>query len=173
MNNYQLGEKRCEGASYEIERKFLIAYPDIGKLESIHCCQKVEIIQTYLKSEKNEEIRVRQREANGHCVYFKTIKKSVSGIKRIEIENQVSKDEYLSLLQDADASKRPICKTRYCLTYENQCFEIDVYPFWNDKAIMEIELRDENDVIKFPSDIKIIKEVTDDPSYKNSALAER
>ena len=34
--------------------------------------------------------------------------------------------------------KKQIRKTRYCLTYESQYFEIDIYPFWNDKAIVEI-----------------------------------
>lgn len=61
---------------------------------------------------------------------------------------------------NADTSKRQIRKTRYCLTYESQYFEIDVYPFWKDKAIVEIELNDEKAVIAFPNFIKIIKEVT-------------
>ena len=64
-----------------------------------------------------------------------------------------------------------IRKTRYCLTYENQYFEIDVYPFWNDKAIVEIELSDENTEVVFPEQIKVIKEVTDDEAYKNASLA--
>ena len=55
--------------------------------------------------------------------------------------------------------------------FESQYLEIDVYPFWNDKAILEIELSDENAVIVFPKQIKVIKEVTDDDSYKNSSLA--
>jgi CYTH domain-containing protein len=55
--------------------------------------------------------------------------------------------------------------------YENQYFEIDIYPFWNDKAILEIELSDENTEIKFPKEINVIKEVTDDESYKNASLA--
>ena len=72
---------------------------------------------------------------------------------------------------EADTSRRQIRKTRYCLTYKNQYFEIDVYPFWDDKAIMEIELRDENIPIEFPERISIIKEVTDDEAYKNAQLA--
>lgn len=72
---------------------------------------------------------------------------------------------------EADTSKRQIRKTRYCLTFEGQYFEIDVYPFWNDKAIAEIELSDENTEITFPKQIKVIKEVTDDETYKNSSLA--
>ena len=72
---------------------------------------------------------------------------------------------------EADPAKRPIRKTRYCLTYDNQYFEIDVYPFWPDKAIVEIELSDENAGIHLPKELKIIKEVTDDPGYQNAALA--
>lgn len=158
----------------EIERKYLIEYPDIKMLESIDNCEKVEIIQTYLHSpEENEEIRLRQRGNNGHYVYFKTIKKELSDTKRIEIEKRLNKDEYLRLLMTADTSKRQIRKNRYCLTYENQYFEIDVYPFWKDKAIMEIELSDEDSPIVFPDFINIIREVTSEREYKNSSLAEK
>lgn len=157
----------------EIERKFLIEYPNIQALEKDANCRRVEIIQTYLHAENGDEIRVRQRGENGSYIYFKTVKKKIDDIKRVEIENRLSKDEYLTLLMDADTSKKQIRKTRYCLTYENQYFEIDVYPFWDDKAIAEIELSDENAVITFPDYIKVIKEVTDDDHYKNASLAER
>lgn len=160
-----------EPEPYEIERKYLIEYPDIKWLELSPNCQKVEIIQTYLKSNENDEVRVRQRGFNGHYIYFKTIKRKVSDVKRVEIEKRLSQNEYLTLLMEADTSKRQIRKTRYCLTFEGQYFEIDVYPFWNDKAIAEIELSDENTEITFPKQIKVIKEVTDDESYKNSSLA--
>lgn len=50
-----------EPEPYEIERKFLIAYPDIRWLESHPSCQRIEIIQTYLHSAAGEEVRVRQR----------------------------------------------------------------------------------------------------------------
>ena len=42
--------------------------------------------------------------------------------------------------------------------YENQYFEIDVYPFWDDQAIAEIELSDENTAVKFPDFIRVIRE---------------
>ena len=60
-----------------------------------------------------------------------TTKKKVTDLKRIEIEKRLSKDEYLALLMDADTSRRQIRKTRYCLMYENQYFEIDVFPFFS------------------------------------------
>ncbi len=37
----------------------------------------IEIIQTYLKSENGDEIRVHQRGENGNYIYFKTIKKNI------------------------------------------------------------------------------------------------
>lgn len=160
-----------EPEPFEIERKFLIQYPDLNWLENIPNCQRIEIIQTYLISKEGEEVRVRQRGMNGNYIYFQKLKKAVSGLKRVEIERRLSKDEYLTLLMDADPTKRQIRKTRYCLTFENQYFEIDVYPFWTDKAIIEIELSDENAEIVFPEQIKVIKEVTEDDAYKNASLA--
>lgn len=156
----------------EIERKFLIEYPDSVELEKLSNCQRIEIIQTYLNAPEGEEVRIRQRGAEGNYIYFQTIKRKVSDLKRVEIERRLSQAEYLTLLMEADTTKRQIRKTRYCLTYENQYFEIDVYPFWQDKAIAEIELRDENMSIEFPAWLKVIKEVTDDENYKNASLAE-
>ena len=125
-----------EPKPFEIERKFLIEYPDIPTLESLPNCRKVEITQTYLRSRGGDELRIRQRDENGSYVYYKTRKHTVAGTKRIEIEESLSQDEYLQLLMDADPSMRQIRKTRYCLTHENQYFEIDVYPFWKDRAIV-------------------------------------
>lgn len=161
-----------EPEPFEIERKYLIEYPDIAWLESNPTCQRIEIIQTYLNSSNGDEVRVRQRGVDGNYIYFQTIKRKVSDLKRVEIERRLSQAEYLKLLMDADTTKRQIRKTRYCLTYDNQYFEIDVYPFWNDKAIAEIELSDESASINFPKQIKVIKEVTDDESYKNASLAQ-
>ena len=158
-----------EPEPYEIEKKYLIQYPDINWLNKN--CKKVDIIQTYLKSNNNDEIRVRQRGNNGNYIYTKTIKKNISSIKRIEIEKRLSKDEYLELLMESDINKHPIRKTRYCYIYKNQYFEIDIYPFWKDKAILEIELNNENQEIEIPNKLKIIKEVTYDKKYKNSELA--
>ena len=163
--------KFADSDHYEIERKFLIEYPDIEWLENSPFCRRTEIVQTYLNAAPGEEIRVRKREGNGNCIYFKTVKRKISGIRRVENERRISREEYEKLLLDADRTRRPIQKTRYCLDFNGQCFEIDVYPFWTDKAIAEIELADESEEIIFPAQIKVIKEVTDDDSYKNAALA--
>jgi len=156
---------------YEIERKFLIEYPDIEWLEGLSSCQHAKIVQTYLVSPPKEERRVREWISETEHLYFQTVKRKISDIKRIETESAISHKDYQRLLKDADPTKRQICKTRYRLTFEDQCFEIDVYPFWQDKAIAEIELCDENTPIVFPKEIKVIREVTSDENYKNEALA--
>ena len=160
-----------EPEPYEIERKYLIEFPDLKLLDEMKNCNKVNIIQTYLLSDKNEEVRVRQRGIDGNYIYYKTIKKKVSGIKRLEIEKRLTKDQYLELLMNQDPNYKQIKKTRYCLMYNDVYYEIDVFPFWNDKAIMEVELKDENDMVEFPPFINIIKEVSDDDEYKNHSLA--
>lgn len=162
-----------EPEPFEIERKFLIAYPDLAKLEKLPNCQRVEIIQTYLTAPDGEESRVRQRGSDGNYIYIQTTKKKVTDVKRVEIERRLTKDEYLQLLMDADPDCRPIRKTRYCLTYDNQYFEIDVYPFWEHQAIVEIELNNEEAEIRFPAELKVIREVTEDDRFKNASLAKR
>lgn len=160
-----------EPEPYEIEKKFLIEYPDINMLDKMKNCEKVEIMQTYLLSNNNEEVRIRQRGKDGNYVYYKTTKKSISNLKRLEVEKRLSKDEYLELLMKQDPNYKQIKKTRYCLMDKGIYYEIDIFPFWKDKAIMEVELKDEKEEFEIPSFIKVIKDVSDDESYKNHSLA--
>ena len=155
----------------EIERKFLIYYPSIKELEKMPNCTKVDITQTYLKSVDDTERRVRARGINGDYLYYLTEKRKISNLKRIELEKRLTQDEYLALLMESDNKLHTIHKTRYCLSENNQYFEIDIYPEWDNQAIMEIELSSEDEEIKTPEFIKIIKDVTDDESYKNYEMA--
>jgi len=161
-----------EPAPMEIERKFLIERPSLHTLETLPNCERVDIIQTYLKTDKDtEELRIRQRGANGHYIYFKTRKKKLSGMKRIEEEERLTQEEYISLMIQTDPAYRPIRKERYCLSENGLYYEIDIYPDWPDKAIMEIELYSENQEIEFPDGIDVIREVTNDRAYSNHELA--
>ena len=161
-----------EPEPFEIERKFLIEYPDIKWLKSLPNVEELDIMQTYLNHDDNySEVRVRQRGKDGHYIYTWTGKKNVTGIKRFELEDRITKDVYLTYLMNYDVTRRPIRKTRYCMTYKTSYLEFDVYPFWDNKAILEVELSKEDDPINIPDQIRIIKEVTDDSSYRNYNLA--
>ena len=156
---------------YEMERKYLIRFPDLEWLENNPLCHKVEIEQTYLRSEDGVEIRIRKRGSNGDYIYYETRKQPLDGMKRISTETRLSEEEYYHLMYNADPSRRPIRKDRYCLAYGSQYFNIDIYPFWKDQAILEIELREESETVMLPPQIQVIREVTKDPAFKNAALA--
>ena len=161
-----------EPAPMEIERKYLISRPNLHMLEQKPNCERVDIVQTYLKSDDPlEERRIRQRGSNGSYIYFMTRKRKASGIKRVEVEERLSQEEYVDLMVEADPAYRPIHKERYCLSENGLYYEIDIYPEWKDKAIMEIELYSEDQEIVFPDDIEVIREVTDDPAFSNHELA--
>ena len=129
------------------------------------------MVQTYLECPKGTTARVRRVEAGGKVKYIYTAKQRISAITCIEDEKEVTEQEYNKLLEREDKNRRPIIKTRYKLPFENHIFEIDVYPFWQDKAVMEVELEGEDEQFNIPPVIKVIKEVTDDVRYKNFALA--
>lgn len=160
-----------EGATYETERMFLIEYPDIKWLESVPNIRHVEIVQTFLESDKKEEVRVRRRNYRGHSVYFLSSKLNLNGEKQTEIECRLTESEYIRLLMNSDTRRKQVRKDRYCLTYENRYFKLDVFPFWNDKAIAAVELVDEDTDIVFPENIKVIREITNDETYKNPSWA--
>ena len=58
----------------EIERKYLIEFPDMDMLNNLPFCRKVEISQSYLKLGEDDKIRVRRRCVNGEEVFIKTYK---------------------------------------------------------------------------------------------------
>ena len=156
----------------EIEHKYLIRYPDLLSLEEKPNCSKVDMIQTYLLARPDgTEVRVRQRGQNGNFTCYKTEKKRISDISRVEVDRRIDIKEYVSLLAEADPARRPIRKTRYCLTENNRYYEIDIYPEWKNQAILELELSSEAEEVVLPEDIKVIREVTGDTAYSNYELA--
>lgn len=157
--------------AYEIERKFLIEYPDVNELEAYPESTKSEIAQTYLLTDDGFTSRIRKRTTNGATKYIFTEKKRVNDIKCIENEREITKEEYNDLLELADPERNTIEKTRYCLPYGGRVVEIDIYPFWTDRAIAEVEMEDEGESVRLPGFIKVIREVTAEKAYKNVALA--
>lgn len=156
--------------TFEIERKFLIAYPDVSALEAWPGMTRWEIVQTYLLAPPGDEVRVRQRTQDGVSRWFHTLKQG-EGVKRLEEEREISRTEYEALLPQADPTKRILRKTRYCLPYRGKILEVDLYPFWQDQAVLEVELDHEDDLISIPPELTVLREVTGDAAYKNAVLA--
>lgn len=157
--------------AFEIERKFLIEYPDITILEDYPSSSKSEIAQTYLKTDDGFTSRVRKRTANGVVRYIFTEKKRITDVRCIENERELGREEYEDLLRLADPERMTVYKTRYCLPFNGKVVEVDIYPFWNDRAIAEVELESEEENVLLPDFIKVIRDVTSERAYKNASIA--
>ncbi len=154
---------------FEIERKFLIRFPELAWLQREAECS--EIRQTYLLADKGVRARVRMRSFPDRCEYSYTEKVKLTPLRRIEREREISREEYEQLLRRADPRRRTIHKRRFCLPYAGKLLEIDLFDFWDDRAFLEIELEDEDEPYELPPQLQVLREVTGDKRYSNAALA--
>ncbi|MBE6595845.1 MAG: hypothetical protein E7644_08615 [Ruminococcaceae bacterium] len=155
----------------EIERKFLIRMPDVAALQAQPGCRVRRMVQTYLLALPGETRRVRRVEEEGRVAYIETRKRRVSALTAEETERELTAEAYAALLEEADPTRRAIEKTRYAFPFAGHTVEVDVYPFWQDRAVLEVELQGEDEALELPDFLPIIKEVTSDKRYKNVNLA--
>lgn len=166
-----------EPVPLEIERKFLLPMPEVENLREhpyyiTGTITKSEIVQTYLKQTKPfVERRIRQRgtKEDGYSFYY-TEKTLVARGTWEEKEKRISMEEYIHLLTEADPNLHQINKTRYCFLHRKHYFELDIYAFCKDYAILEVEVNDIDEQVGLPM-MSAIKEVTGDDRYKNHSIA--
>lgn len=153
----------------EIERKFLVEMPDLKKLDVI---KLIDITQTYLSDgQNNSQRRIRKIACEDNVYMTYTEKNFISPVVREENERSINCNEYNMLLKDAKDTE-PVIKKRIVFLYENQKFELDIYPFSEKYAILELELENPEQKIYFPEYINVLKEVTGNKLYSNIRLAE-
>ena len=155
----------------EIERKYLIAYPDTELLRDMDGVRIWDITQTYLVSDAGVTARVRRIAEEDTVRFVYTAKRRISALSAFEEERDLTYGEYEDLLHRADPGRTPLRKTRYRVPHKGFVCEIDVYPFWPDRAILEIELPDEKTEAPIPPYVKVYRDVSDDKRYKNASLA--
>lgn len=156
----------------EIERKFLIFYPDLKLLNSLPACRRIPLSQTYLKTPEEGRFRIRKRGEGEQAVFIKTVKKKISDIRRIETEERISEAEYNSYFSQKEYCQGAIAKDRYCIVWKNTYFELDVFPFWDKLALLEIELLDESQPFELPDFVTVLREVTFEKQFRNKTLAQ-
>lgn len=157
----------------EIERKYLIRMPDTSALAAMTGCEIWDIVQTYLMDgEDGSTHRVRSIRCGERTEYIYTHKRRLSDMSHEEREEQVSPSEYENLLAQANPALNSIDKRRYRIPFEGQLLEIDIYSFWKDRATLEIELESEEQEIRLPQWLSIVRELTGERAYKNRFLAE-
>ena len=155
----------------ETEHKYLIRYPDIEWLCRQDGARVREMLQTYLIAAPGETRRVRKVTESGKTSFYYTRKVRKSVLSAEEQEREISFAEYEDLLAERDPFGNDIRKTRYSFPYGGHIAEVDVYPFWHDRAVMEVEVRGERETVFLPREISVIREVSGDKRYKNVNLA--
>ena len=121
----------------EIERRYLIRLPEESLLDSL-ARRRDWIEQTYLIGEAGLTERVRKRTpAGGERRYTHTVKRRRSALVREETEEEIGEEAFLALLRRADPALNVIRKTRWCIPWEGHTLEIDRFPFWSDRALLE------------------------------------
>ncbi len=155
----------------EIERKYLIRMPDPETLTA-RADRVLEIEQVYLKSaDPDVGARIRKTVENGVTTYRKTEKQTISPVVRIEREYEITLQDWNILLGFADRERATIRKTRYCVPMGTLTAEVDVYAFWKDRALCEVELPDKDTPVTLPDWIEVVREVTYDRNYTNAGIA--
>ena len=145
--------------TFEVERRYLIRVPGEfwGTLG-----EGWRLRQGYVTTGARA-VRIRVGEPRGPVLTCK----AGTGIRRLEVEAVVSPEMAEALF--AVAGERVIEKVRYALGP----WELDRFGGGLEGLVLlEIELGGEDDLIPAPpSDVEIIREVTDDNHFTNSSLA--
>ncbi len=158
-------------APLEIERKFLIRRPDEAVLAHIPGAVKYEIEQIYLPpNAEGEHPRIRRRVGQRGVECFYTVKHKLTAVTRVEHEHAISPEQYAAL---AAEQARPcvIRKTRWCLPAGTHTAEVDIYPFWSNTAVVEVELSSEDEAFVLPGILSVIREVTGERRFLNRDMA--
>ena len=150
--------------------KYLISMPDMENLAERYAAVPIDMVQTYLcMTNPCIERRVRRQKHGGEYMYFYTEKHIRPDGTKWDTEKPITEKDYNRYLLEADPELQSVDKTKYRFVYDSCRFEIDVYPFSADKAVMF--RYSENDEAAIPPEIRVIREVTGDPDYKNKQLA--
>ena len=155
----------------EIWHKYLIELPDVDALVRNYHAAGIDMMQTYLsQTSPNIVRRIRQQKNGNEYLYFYT-EKHYTGDGQWETEKPISSKEYIQYLMEGDVGLHAVHKVKYRFSYNDRRFEIDVYPFSKERAIMRAALPDSDGAVDAPPEIHILREVTNDPAYRNTQLA--
>ena len=179
-------EKKMQRAMREIFRivgrpepmdkkhKYLIAMPDMNLLVVNRGAVPFEMTQNYLvMTSPDVERRIRKQKNGSEYLYFYTEKHLMADGTKWDTERPISQKEYKKYLREADPELQPVRKVKYRFNYGRQRFELDVYPFSREKAVMFAYAGEGVTDIVPPAEITILQEVTGNLEYKNRTLAKR
>lgn len=147
---------------FEIERKFLVTGKKWKK--GLSETDSSFIQQAYLSVYPEPTVRVRIKDSHA----WLNIKGEQSGFKRAEFEYKIPVPDAIELMKLALPGQ--IIKRRYEIRHEGKKWEVDEFFGENEGLVTaEIELEKEDEAFEKPSWLG--EEISEDPRFKNSALA--
>lgn len=150
------------------KRKFLVKMPDLGLLREKYGALAIEMMQTYLcVTRPGVERRIRQQANGEDYLYFYTEKHVMEDGAKWVTEKPISEKQYIHYLMEGDGELHSVRKKKHLFIYGNCKFELDVYPFSDEKAILFMY----GEEAEIPPEITVLREVTGDEAYKNRQLA--
>ncbi len=161
---YTNSESSIHSELQEIERKFLVNGEDFKK----NAFKKVEIVQGYLNSTPERNVRIRTAGDKGYI----TIKgpSSKDGTTRFEWEKEISLEESKALLRLCELAI--IEKVRYFVKVGKHTFEVDEFFGVNEGLLLaEIELDSVEEDFEKPDWLG--EEVTGNKKYYNARLSKQ
>lgn len=157
-----------EDERFYIEKKYLVNIPDISYLDNLGGCSKVKMTLTYLNGSSEQcDIKLLLRNEDGKKFYQKIIK---GNNKKSTIT--LTADEYIDELDNKMIDRNSITKYRYSFIYHSVYYKIDVFEEKN-YSILEVDLLGNHEEVHFPPFIKVIKDVSNDPNYKNYNISKK
>ena len=167
-------------ANTEIERKWLVARSGVVPegclaLMGRYNLERNAIHQGYFYGlEVGNSVRIRKSTSGNAVKCFVTAKSGTSGsdMVRREYENEIFEECFNALWPLTEG--RRIEKTRHSIPYGEHTVELDVFEGrLAGLVIVEVEFKGETEARAFEAPNWFGQEVTDDPRYKNHALASK
>jgi len=157
----------------EVFRKYLVELNDdvLQQVLKENNCTQTHIYEQFLKSEEGMEKRIRRRIKNGTTRYYYSEAKVLSSNKRYKTDRILSERQYHSYSPEINKDLNPIDKDRYSFLKDSHFYKLDIFSFDKSKALLSIQVPLGDEEVRIPLYFKVIKEVSDDPSYKNFYLA--
>ena len=145
----------------EIERKFLVVSDEWRVLAD----SGQRLHQAYIACDRQGSVRVRLTEDKA----WLTLKSARAGMVRDEFEYEIPLADAEEML-DRLCSGSVIEKTRYRVPHDGKIWEVDIFsrPV-EGLTLAEVEMRAVDERFDLPDWVG--EEVTDDPRYRNSAIA--
>jgi len=151
----------------EIEKKYLVLPQQLDQHVQLDQHPHKLMVQGYLASSDLAVIRIRVFQDRGRL----TIKQRRAGIKRIEVERDLSLEEANELLSLCGTKK--VEKQRYFVPHSNYTIELDIFLGENAGLIIaEVEFQDEEEANAFDPPEWFSTEVSGDLRYYNHYLSE-